>query len=54
MQTVIAAIVLVGLAMLALSAGLLAGRKPLEGSCGGLACGGACTACRHRQEEERP
>ncbi|WP_193603371.1 hypothetical protein [Agrobacterium sp. MS2] len=45
MQTVIAAILLTGVAMLALSAGLLAGRAPLKGSCGGAACGGKCQAC---------
>lgn len=45
MQTVLAAIFLTGLAMLALAAGILAGRAPLKGSCGGVACGGACHGC---------
>ena len=45
MQTIFAAVLLTGLAMLALAAGLFAGRAPLKGSCGGAACGGKCHAC---------
>ncbi|MDH0871737.1 hypothetical protein [Agrobacterium pusense] len=45
MQTILAAILLTGFAMLALAAGLFAGRAPLKGSCGGAACGGKCHAC---------
>lgn len=53
MQTVLAAILLTGVAMLALAAGILAGRAPLKGSCGGVACGGKCQAC-DRSEGRKP
>jgi len=51
MQTVIAAVLLCAFAMLALGAGLLWGRQPLKGSCGGAGCGGACGGCRREREE---
>lgn len=38
MGTVILALVLVLLAMAGLAVGVLFGRQPIKGSCGGLAC----------------
>jgi len=37
-------------AVLALAIGLIFGHAPLRGSCGGLACGGACRTCPRRNE----
>ncbi|MFD2238500.1 hypothetical protein [Aureimonas populi] len=48
MQTILAATLLVALAMLALGLGLFFGRPALKGSCGGLACGGACGSCERK------
>ncbi len=45
MQTIIATVILVALAMLALGVGVLFGRGEPKGSCGGLACNGACGGC---------
>ncbi|WP_192895613.1 hypothetical protein [Arsenicitalea aurantiaca] len=50
MQTVIVATFLALLAVFGLGLGVLLGRRPLEGSCGGIACGGACSACPNRKE----
>lgn len=47
MQTLLAATLLVMLAMLALGVGVLFGRPEPKGSCGGLACGGACSSCKN-------
>ena len=49
MATALLAILITGLAMGGLALGLLFGRAPLKGSCGGLACGGACQACPNRK-----
>ncbi len=49
MQTILAAIVLAILAVTALAVGVLMGRAPIRGSCGGIACGGACHACPDRE-----
>lgn len=46
MQTLVAAVILVALAMLALGIGVLFGRSEPKGSCGGIACKGACGACK--------
>jgi hypothetical protein len=43
-------IALISVAGLAL--GALFGRAPLRGSCGGLACGGACAACPKQHGKE--
>lgn len=49
MQTMLLAVVLVVLTMAALAVGLFLGRPPIKGSCGGIACEGACGACeRHK------
>ena len=51
MATVILSIVVVLLAAGGLAVGLLFGRAPIKGSCGGLACrhGTGCEGCsRHR------
>ena len=48
MTTLILSFVLVCLAFAGLSVGILLGRKPIQGSCGGLnnfADGGACELC---------
>jgi len=52
MQTVLIAILLLVLAMLALGVGLVFGRSPLKRSCGGEACLTACAGCdRHNRSE---
>ncbi len=45
MQTILVAIGLVALAMLALGVGLVFGRPPLRRSCGGEDCLGSCRGC---------
>jgi len=52
MQTILAATILLGLAMLGLALGVLFGRPALKGSCGGVAC--TCQACPKRGKEHRP
>lgn len=50
METILLAVLVVGLAVLGLSVGVLAGREPIKGSCGGLNCikGADCAACANR------
>ena len=45
MTTFLLAFVLVALAVLGMAAGVLLGREPIAGSCGGLGNGKACAAC---------
>jgi hypothetical protein len=45
MVTILAAVFLVALAMGGLALGILLGREALKGSCGGIACRGACESC---------
>jgi hypothetical protein len=50
MATLILGFLIIGLAVCGLAVGVIAGRAPLKGSCGGLACGGACAACPRRKD----
>lgn len=45
METILVAIILVALAMTGLALGVIFGRGEIKGSCGGVACQGACHAC---------
>lgn len=54
MQTVLATVVLLVLAMLALGLGLTFGRAPLRRSCGGDACLGTCEGCERVKRELVP
>lgn len=50
METIFFAIIVFCLAVAALSIGVLFGRAPIKGSCGGLNCieGADCAACDHK------
>lgn len=54
MQTILVAIGLLALAMLALGVGLVFGRPPLRRSCGGEDCLGNCRACDRLGRSEAP
>jgi hypothetical protein len=57
MATFILTLVIVLASVAGLAVGVLLGRAPLRGSCGGIACvkGGGCAACqRHRDAEDTP
>lgn len=57
MTTFVLAFVLVSLAVLGMAAGVLLGRSPIAGSCGGLGNGAACAACTRpcaRRRRPRP
>lgn len=45
MTTVLLAILILGLVITAMSVGVLCGRKPIKGSCGGMSSLGIDTAC---------
>lgn len=47
MGTFVLALIIVGLLMAAMSVGVIFGRKPISGTCGGLGAmgGGACDIC---------
>ena len=51
MATLILGFAIILLAVGGLAVGVLMGRAPLKGSCGGLACGGACAACPRRKAD---
>ena len=55
METVIATFVIVLLAICGLAIGVIAGRPPIKGSCGGLACvkGIDCGVCKARPRNDR-
>lgn len=55
MATVLLSLAILGLSLLGLALGVLMGREPIRGSCGGVACiGGAeCAACAERKEDAR-
>jgi hypothetical protein len=49
MATFLLSFALIGLAIAGLAVGVMVGRAPLRGSCGGVACKGAsCEACPRR------
>jgi hypothetical protein len=50
MATFLLSFALIALAIGGLALGVIFGRAPIRGSCGGLACDGACTGC----DKERP
>jgi hypothetical protein len=54
MLTVLVAVGLVALAMLALGVGLVFGRPPLRRSCGGEDCPGSCRGCDRIGRSEAP
>ncbi len=45
--TIVSFLVILG-AMLAMAIGVMAGRKPISGSCGGLNGSGSCELCSNR------
>jgi hypothetical protein len=55
MMTFVLTALISALAVLGLAIGVLAGRTPIKGSCGGLSCVGLdCATCPNRREEEGP
>lgn len=56
METMILSLAVILLAGLGLSLGVLAGRGPVKGSCGGSACipGADCAGCRKRDGDPAP
>lgn len=52
MTTFILAFLVIVLAVAALALGVLLGRRPLGGSCGGLGCAG-CAGCPSRSRNDR-
>lgn len=52
-MTFIIAFFLILLAIAGLALGVICGRAPLKGSCGGLACAGLdCATCPNRSEKD--
>lgn len=58
MATMVMSFLLILLAIAGLGLGVICGRKPLAGSCGGLACirGAGCAGCRKKacDKENQP
>lgn len=56
METIIFAFAILLLSMAGLALGVMAGRKPIKGSCGGLACvkGIDCGACKAKRKLGEP
>ncbi len=54
METFILTFIILGLAIVGLAVGVIAGRSPIKGSCGGLAChkGIACGVCKAKSAKE--
>lgn len=48
METVFLTFIITGLAIVGLAVGVIAGRGPIKGSCGGLTChkGISCSVCK--------
>ncbi|MDH5539674.1 MAG: (Na+)-NQR maturation NqrM [Rhizobacter sp.] len=53
MSTLIASFIAIALAVAAMALGVLFGRAPIRGSCGGIGGGGGCEACSGRCERRR-
>ena len=47
-QLLVASLIVVGLAVAGLSLGVVLGRRPIQGSCGGSGCD-ACASCPRRR-----
>ena len=56
METFVLAFLLICAAFAGLGVGVLTGRPPLTGSCGGLGCKGlgACQACPNKSRKDGP
>jgi hypothetical protein len=54
METIFLALVISGLSIAGLAVGVIAGRGPIKGSCGGLACqkGLNCGACKGKVRKD--
>lgn len=54
MHTFVLTLIFMLLSVLGLGLGVLAGRAPIKGSCGGLACikGAGCGACEKNRNQE--
>lgn len=52
MQILLLTLGLMLLSVTGLAVGLFFGRPPIAGSCGGLACKGACETCTRLKEPE--
>jgi hypothetical protein len=55
MATLLLSFAILLLAIAGLALGVMLGRRPLQGSCGGLACAGlSCDTCPNRKTEDTP
>ncbi len=52
METFILTFIILILAIAGLAVGVIAGRAPIKGSCGGLACQKDCGACKASRSSE--
>ena len=54
MEIILLSVVILVLSVLGLSIGVIIGREPIKGSCGGVACikGARCAACTRRGVED--
>ena len=53
MGTFFLSFLVIGLAVVGMSVGVLFGRAPIKGSCGGIGNGGSCTSCTRPCASER-
>ncbi|MEX0957179.1 MAG: hypothetical protein WDZ83_18445 [Rhizobiaceae bacterium] len=51
METILLSLAVLALSILGLSLGVIMGREPIRGSCGGVACikGAQCASCGQRE-----